>query len=141
MEKSFLMEKIKPMDIKNKASIAHIQRLTQEINRSYQSMGDERRRLAQWEETQEFSPLGEIELLTSTIQGHAGRLLADRIDPSTEIFAQLHGANPFEIKPISDWYITNGEQYPQICHYLELLDYLRLLLVEQLGQPTLQLAA
>jgi hypothetical protein len=120
---------------------AHIQRLTQAINLAYQAMRDERHRLAQWEAAQEFSILGELELLTTSLQGYAGQLINDRWEPSHETLTHLQQAKPFEIAPISAWYITDGDQYPQVSRYIELLDYLRLLLVEYSGQIASQIAA
>ena len=120
---------------------AHIQRLTQAINLAYQAMRDERHRLAQWEATQTFSILGELELLTTTLQGYAGHLIADHWSPSTETLRHLQQTKPFAIAPISDWYLTDADQYPQVIRYIELLDYLRLLLVEYSEQAASQIAA
>ncbi len=120
---------------------AHIERLTQAINLAYQAMRDERHQLAQWEATQEFSILGELELLTTTLQGYAGQLIAGHWKPSSETLTHLQQTKPFAIAAISDWYLTDGDQYPQIIRYIELLDYLRLLLVEYSGQTASQIAA
>jgi hypothetical protein len=129
------------MDTQNEVAMAHIKRLSQEINAAYQAMRDERHQLATWEETQEASILGEIELLTTHLQGYAGRFLASRDEESTESLAKIYAVKPFEITQISDWYMAYGEQYPQICRYIELLDYLRLLLVEYWKQRPHQVAA
>lgn len=128
------------MDQSNEIVMAHLHRLIKQINLAYQAMRDERRQLAQWESDREFSVLGEIELLTSHLQGHAGQVLTGQCEKPDNVLAALQKTMPFEIAPIFDWYLTNGEQYPQICDYLETLDYLRLLLVEYLSRTTVQVA-
>lgn len=129
------------MENSNEVVIAHIKRLSQQINLAYQAMQDERHHLAVWEENQEFSLLGEVELLTADLQGYVGQVLTEACQQPHQVLAVLQKAKPFETAPISDWYITLGEQYPQMCRYIEMLDYLRLLLVEYLGQVVIQMAA
>ena len=129
------------MEPSNKPLLAHLHRFTQQVNVTYQAMHDERVRLALWEDDQDISILGEVELLTTQLQGYAGQILLGRCEHPHEVLAHLQHINPFETQPLSHWYITWGEKYPQISHYLETLDYLRLLMVEYLRQKTLQIAA
>jgi len=129
------------MENPNNAVMAHIQHLTQQINLAYQAMRDERQQLAIWEENQEFSLLGEIELLTTDLQGYAGQVLTGTCKQPNQVLATLQTTKPFEIVPISDWYLTLGAEYPQICRYIELLDYLRLMLLEYLGQRVVKAVA
>lgn len=129
------------MEHHNQVAMDHIQRLTQQINLAYRMMRDERHQLAIWEEDQKFSLLGEIELLTTDLQGYAGQVLVGNCEQPNEILDALQKVKPFEIAPVADWYITFGEQYPQMCRYLEMLDYLRLLLMEYLRQVAVQVAA
>lgn len=129
------------MDQHNEIVLAHLQRLIKQVNLTYQATRGERRQLAQWEGDREFSVLGEIELLTSQLQGYAGQVLTGQCPKPADVLATLRKVKPFEIAPVAAWYLTDGEQYPQTCAYLETLDYLRLLLVEYLSQTTVQVAA
>jgi hypothetical protein len=104
-------------------------------------MWDERHQLAIWEEDQEFSLLGEVELLTIDLQGYAGQILMGVCQEPDQVLAVLKKAQPFETASISDWYITLSEGYPQMSRYIEMLDYLRLLLMEYLGQVVIHKAA
>jgi hypothetical protein len=112
-----------------------IQKRSQAVNAAYQAARQERQQLALWEEDQDFSILGELELLTSHIQGYAGRIANGQIfeSPYLEV-ARLQKLQAFTVPCVSEWYLTEEDQYPQICAYLETLDHLRLLLIEQLEQ-------
>jgi hypothetical protein len=114
-------------------TMRRIQKRSQAVNVAYQSAYSERHRLALWEEDQDLSILGELEILTSQIQGYAGRIVSGKgfEAPLIEV-AKLQKLAAFAVPCISIWYLTEGEQYPLICAYLETLDHLRLLLIEQL---------
>ena len=58
-------------------SLAHIQVLSEQLNQIYQAMKVERQTIARWEEEQEFSILGVMELFSSDIQGYVEQLLSD----------------------------------------------------------------
>jgi hypothetical protein len=110
-----------------------IQKRSQAVNAAYQAARQERQKLALWEEDQDFSVLGELELLTSHIQGYAGRIANGQVFESPQLeVARLQKFQAFIVPCVSEWYLTEGEQYPQLCAYLETLDHLRLLLIEQL---------
>jgi hypothetical protein len=124
----------------------HIQHLAQQINPLYQSCRNDRIKLADWEDDglrptvghRPFSILGELEILASTLQGYAGQFTHDRLDASA--IADLQQRNPFASPAIGDWYFTQGDEYPDLCRYLELLDYLRLSLLSTVQQSSLQAA-
>ncbi|MBC7517126.1 MAG: hypothetical protein H7237_12005 [Alkalinema sp. FL-bin-369] len=118
----------------------HIQHLTAQINPLHQTSRDERIQLAEWEDERPFSILGELELLAGLLQGYAGQLMTDRIEQPQSAIAQLQQRNPFEIPELSAWYLTHGKDYPKLCRYLELLDYLRLSLLGAIQQTALQAA-
>ncbi len=121
-------------------SLTHLQHLAQQINHLHQASRAERIQLAEWEDDRPFSILGELELLASTIQGYIGQLSADRLESPTTASLELQRRNPFAIPELAAWYFSNENSYPQLCRYLELLDYLRLCLLSALQQPTLQAA-
>lgn len=115
-------------------NLVHIRKRVEQLNADYQAMRSERHRLAQWEEDQEFSILGEIEIFTTQIQGYAHQILAEKLRSSIEeSIEQLKAIKLFEIDYFSDWYFAEGNEYRQIKHYVEAQDYLRLLLLEYLS--------
>ena len=116
----------------------HIQHLTAQINPLHQTSRDERIQLTEWEDEKTFSILGELELLAGLL--YAGQLMTDRIEQPQSAIAQLQQRNPFEIPELSAWYFTHGKDYPKLCRYLELLDYLRLSLLGAIQQTALQAA-
>ena len=116
----------------------HIQHLTAQINPLHQTSRDERIQLTEWEDEKTFSILGELELLAGLL--YAGQLMTDRIEQPQSAIAQLQQRNPFEIPELSAWYLTHGKDYPKLCRYLELLDYLRLSLLGAIQQTALQAA-
>jgi hypothetical protein len=116
----------------------HIQHLAQQINLLYQSCREERIQLSDWEDDRPFSILGELEILASALQGYVGQFANDRLDASA--IADLQQRNPFLIPTIGDWYFTQGHEYPSLCRYLELLDYLRLSLLSAAERARLQVA-
>ncbi len=118
----------------------HIQYLTAQINPLHQTSRDERLQLAQWEDEESFSILGELEILASLLQGYAGQWISDRLEQPQTAIGDLHHRNPFEIPEIATWYFTHGKDYPKLCRYVELLDYLRLSLLGAIQQTNLQAA-
>jgi hypothetical protein len=54
--------------------------------------------------------------------------------------ADLQQRNPLLIPAIGEWYFTQGHDYPGLCRYLELLDYLRLSLLSAVEQARFQAA-
>jgi hypothetical protein len=130
------MERIKLMQ--TQLTQTHIQYLTQQVNPLHQSCRADRIKLADWEDDQPFSILGELEVLASTLQGYAGRFSDDRLDATA--IADLQQRNPFASPMISDWYFAQRNDYPDLCRYLELLDYLRLSLLSAVQQSSFQVA-
>jgi hypothetical protein len=124
----------------------HIQHLAEQINRLHQSCRAERIQLADWEDNRPFSILGELEILASQLQGYAGQFTTDGLRPAVghrldaAAVADLQQRNPFASPAIADWYFSHGNAYPDLCRYLELLDYLRLSLLTAVQQSSLQAA-
>jgi hypothetical protein len=130
------MEKTKSMNIQQTQT--HIQHLAQQINPLHQSCRPDRIKLAAWEDDRPFSILGELEILAGTLQGYAGQSRSARLDAAA--IADLQQRNPFTRTAIADWYFTQGHDYPDLCRYIELLDYLRLSLLSAVQQSSLQAA-
>ncbi|MFN6069128.1 MAG: hypothetical protein ACK45T_18605, partial [Pseudanabaena sp.] len=99
----------------------------------YQSTKLERERIALWEETQEFSVLGTIEVLTDDIRGYSFQIINNNSSAKAqEILNELNKLKIFEIPEFIEWYFTPEFDYPQMKHYAETLNYLRLLIIEYL---------
>jgi hypothetical protein len=122
------------------STIPHIQHLRQQINTLHQASREERLKLAAWEDDRPFSLLGELEILASTIQGYAGQFTSQQLNYPTAAIVDLQQRNPFAIPELADWYSSDGENYPNLCRYLELLDYLRLSLLTTMQSNNLQAA-
>jgi hypothetical protein len=118
----------------------HIQHLRQQINTLHQASREERIKLAAWEDDRPFSILGELEILASTIQGYVGQFTNQQLNYPTAAIADLQQRNPFAIPELAEWYSVDGENYPNLCRYLELLDYLRLSLLTIIQTNNLQAA-
>jgi hypothetical protein len=115
-------------------TIARMQSLSSQLDRLYREMKPERRAIAQWEEAQDYSILGVIELFSSDIQGYVVQLEAQpSMGNPVATLVHLRKLNPFDTDYFSNWYFSQGELYPATQQYIEYLDHLRLLLMEYLS--------
>lgn len=113
----------------------HIRLLSAQLDKMYQKMKAERNALACWEEEQEFSILGVIELFSTGIQGYAEQVLLNTSNILLkDSINHLRQLNVFNIDYFAQWYFHNLEMYPQIQKYVEQLDHLRLLLIDYLRE-------
>lgn len=99
-------------------------------------MKPERSKIAHWEEEQEFSILGVIELFSTDIQGYAEQALLNTSHTpfGNNSVNHLQQLNVFNIDYFAQWYFHNLEIYPQTQKYVEQLDHLRLLLIDYLSK-------
>lgn len=127
----------------NASDQTHIRLLSTQLDEQYQAMKAERSAIAHWEEDQEFSILGVLELFSTEIQGYAERVLLNgskaALDSSN--LTHLRQLNVFNVDYFADWYFNHFSLYPQSQHYVEQLDHLRLLLIEHLNHRSLSMAA
>jgi hypothetical protein len=115
-------------------AIAYIRLLSTQLNELYRSMKIERQALAEWEESQDISILGVLELFSGDIQGYVEQMNGSAVrSNSIATLRHLRQLNVFEIDYFASWYFSNLTRYPQIRQYIEQLDHLRLLLIEQLS--------
>jgi hypothetical protein len=120
-------------DINNTTAQAYIEKILNQLLKEYQNTKSERERIALWEETQEFSILGTIEVLTDDIRGYSFQVINNNsIAKSQEILNELNKLKIFEIPEFIEWYFTPEFDYPKMKHYAETLNYLRLLIIEYL---------
>jgi hypothetical protein len=123
-------------------ALAHIQLLTDQLDELYQFMREERLAIAQWEEDQEFSILGVLELFSGDIQGYAQQVLAETKNSNWQSpETHLRKLNVFSIDYFSAWYFNHWTQYPHVKQYVEQLDHLRLLLIEYMEIVAIVVAA
>jgi hypothetical protein len=122
-------------------ALNHIQLLTQELDDLYRAMRDERRSIAQWEEDQEVSILGVLELFSGDVQGYAQQLLVGMEPELKSRGEHLRSLNVFSIDYFAAWYFAQWSNYPQVKQYVEQIDHLRLLLIEYAGETPIGVAA
>ncbi|WNZ27568.1 hypothetical protein HJG54_32385 [Leptolyngbya sp. NK1-12] len=112
----------------------HISLLSEQLDMLYQAFKSERMAIAQWEEDQEFSILGVLELFSTEVQGYAEQIkLGQFTSPLAHSVDHLRQLNLFRIDYFVNWYFQNLEQYPQTKQYIEGLDHLRLSMLECLN--------
>ncbi len=115
-------------------TLEHIRLLSIQLDQIYRSMKAERQAIAQWEEDQDFSILGTLEIFSDDIQGYVEQIISNQMTSNPEaILNHLQKLNIFNIDTFTAWYFTNWETYPKIKQYVDHLDHLRLLLSEQLS--------
>ena len=115
-------------------TLEHIRLLSTQLDQLYRSMKAERQAISQWEDDQDFSILGTLEIFSDDIQGYVEQLTSNQITSNPEtIINHLQKLNIFNIDYFTTWYFTNRETYPKIKQYIDHLDHLRLLLSEQLS--------
>jgi len=118
------------LDIKNKSANAKNAK-EYILLTDYHNTKEERHKIALWEESQEFTILGVIEIFTTDIQGYASQVIAsDNLENNQEIVDNLHKLRMFDISYFTEWYFSNESDYPQIKRYVETLNYLRLLIID-----------
>jgi hypothetical protein len=112
-------------------AITHMQLVSTQMDELYRTMKDERKAIAQWEDDQEFSILGTLELFSGDIQGYVEAIaLNSQTISSDEVLTHLRKLNAFQLDYFTAWYFENWQTYPQVKQYIEQLDHLRLLLIE-----------
>lgn len=125
-------------DLNITTALAYIEKILNQLLKDYQSTKLERERIALWEENQEFSVLGTIEVLTDDIRGYSFQIINNNcIATSQEILNELNKLKIFEIPEFIEWYFTPEFDYPKMKHYAETLNYLRLLIIEYLRDLSL----
>ncbi len=119
-------------------AIAHMRLLSNQLDRLYREMKPERKAIGQWEEDQEFSILGILEVFASDIQGYIEQLETPTLTTSpSATLTHLRQLNVFDIDYFTAWYFDHLDTYPIVKQYIEHLDHLRLLLIEHLSSRLL----
>jgi hypothetical protein len=111
--------------------VLHIGLLSEQLDLLYQATREEQIAIARWEEDQNFSILGVIELFATEIQGYVEQIRLNHfVDPIVQSVNYLRQLNVFKIDYFAKWYMDNWEKYPQTKQYIDQLDHLRLLVLE-----------
>ncbi|MEH1781436.1 MAG: hypothetical protein V7K67_21115 [Nostoc sp.] len=112
----------------------YIGKVLKHLLSNYKNTREERRQIGLWEESKDFSILGEIEIFTTDIEGCASQVIAnDDLENYQEIIKKLTKTNIFDISYFADWYFSEESQFPQVKLYIEKLNYLRLLIIEYIS--------
>ncbi len=121
----------------------YIIRVLNQLLIDYKNTREERRKLMQWEESKDFSILGEIEIFTIDIRGYTSQLTANNfLENPQEVMEKLKQIQIFNISYFFlEWYFSSENEYPQLKNYIEKLNYLRLLIIEYISQYKLIAAA
>ncbi|MBD2609069.1 hypothetical protein H6G81_32275 [Scytonema hofmannii FACHB-248] len=115
----------------------YIIEILEQLTVDYQNTKQERKEVAALDPNfeEEFTVLEEIELLTVDIRGYASQIKRRGwIENEQQAINQLKSMRLFDIPAIAQFYLTTGREYRQIKAYMQMLDYLRLLIIEYL-QP------
>ncbi|KAM3100910.1 hypothetical protein ACKFKF_10590 [Phormidesmis sp. 146-12] len=117
------------------SALKQIREMSDRLDSHYQTMKAERQALAEWEETQEFSILGLLELYSGDVQGYAEQALTNYpLDNLQSVIEHLKRSNLLENPDFATWYFSDTA-FPIVRQYAELIDHLRLLLLEYFSQP------
>ena len=85
--------------------------------------------------TEEFTPLEEIEWLTTQLRGYASQLQSQGyLSQPEEAKSYLYSLNIFMLPSLTYFYWETEDQYPLLKSYLQKLDYLRLLILDYLRE-------
>ena len=113
----------------------NISQLLSQLTNTYQNTRSERKEIVTQfpPETEEFSLLEEIELLTVNLRGYASQIaVTSQVINKDEVISQLQAMRVFSVSQVGQFYFNNNGKYEQIKNYIRMLDYLRLLLLEYL---------
>lgn len=128
------MQNIQKTTFKSHLTENYLINLVNQLIIIYKNTEYERKQLIQWEEEQEFTILGVIELFTAEIRGYAFQITSNKLTKNkTEILKDLQKLNFFEIDYFNQWYFSSKYDYPSLKNYIEKLNYLRLLMLEYLS--------
>lgn len=110
----------------------YISQLFQDLILYYQAAKDERKRIAEiWVSEEEFTVLEELELLTADIRGYASQFkVYGRVSEPAAAATKLHKMRILDTPAVAQWYFNSSKDYLKMKFYIQMLDYLRLLVLE-----------
>ena len=95
--------------------------------------------LQEKDQNTEYQVWERLEVISTDILGYISQitLKGSTRQSSREVIKHLHSLSIFEMDCIIVWYELSANNYPKIKQYFELLDYIRLLLLEYVEQNNL----
>jgi hypothetical protein len=128
------MQNIQEATLNSHLTENYLVNLLNQLLTIYKNTEYERKQLIQWEEEQEFTILGIIELFTTEIRGYAFQITSNKLAKNKlEIIRDLQKLNLFNIDYFNQWYFFSEYDYPNLKIYIEKLNYIRLLMLEYLS--------
>lgn len=121
------------MPNRTKNQIIHI---LEQLTSDYQTTKSERQEIAAKlsASNDEFLVLEELELLTVNIRGYASQIqVKGEIENQQQAIDNLNHLAFFDIPAIAQFYFSSNGEYQSMKAYFEMLDYLRLLIIEYLS--------
>lgn len=120
----------------NKNVIAILERMADNLNKSYQSCSSDRGQLSkiEWDLGPESpSVLGEMELKTDTLMGYVRSVIhAGKISNKTEVLRELKKNSIYDSMTISSWMKDEGQKYKKYAEYLLCYEELRKVFIDYL---------
>lgn len=119
-----------------------IAELLERLNEHWHTTKRERSKL--WhndeDDAQGYAVWDRLEILSADIIGYAPESASEnyRLKDPKKVVSHLHRLSIFNVECVMKWYPTAAEEYPKIKHYLELLDYIRLLTLDYIQRYMLQ---
>lgn len=129
------MTEATPLSQNTEAIRNYINHLLKQLIVDYQNTKQERKKIASLPPASEedFTVLEEIDLLTSDIRGYASQIQARGwMENEQEVFERLQTMQVFDVPVIAQFYFETNGEYKQMKAYIQMLDYLRLLILEYL---------
>lgn len=110
----------------------HISRLFDNLITYYQNTKERRKHLAVNSiKSEGFTVVEEVELLTVDIRGYASQIKTSAyVNKPEEAVNRLQNLRVFDVPCIAEWYFESSQEYLQMKFYIEMLDYLCLLVLE-----------
>lgn len=112
----------------------YINKVLNQLLIDYKNTRQERRKLTHWEESKDFSILGEIEIFTDNIRGYASQITNNTLENPQKSLERLKKIQIFSIPDFWNSYFQYENEYPQLKKYIKKLNYLRLLVIEYITQ-------
>ncbi|PZV11724.1 MAG: hypothetical protein DCF22_13885 [Leptolyngbya sp.] len=113
----------------------YVARLLEQFTIAYQNGSQERKAIAeQYPGSEaEFAFLEEMELLTVSIRDYASQIqLSGGVEDCRKAIKELQQLSVFNVPIVAQFYVEQRSRYAQTKMYIQLLDYLRLLVLEHL---------
>ncbi|MEH2191697.1 MAG: hypothetical protein V7K98_03400 [Nostoc sp.] len=135
-----MMSRLDVVNQKSNRTKNQIIHILEQLTSDYQTTKSERQEItAKFPASDdEFSVLEELELLTVNIRGYASQIqVKGEIENQQQAVENLTHLAVFDIPAVAQFYFGSNGEYQGMKAYLEMLDYLRLLILEYLNLSTM----